>query len=130
MSSSSHTFAQRYRLLRVRTARLFSLIDEAAYYEQPIALRHPVVFYEGHLPAFSFNTLVKSALGDPMPEPGGRGRATNGAPRKNNGITGDGRPSSAELGKVEFEMKIDYAVRQIRGFVQNETANCFLGHVV
>jgi creatinine amidohydrolase/Fe(II)-dependent formamide hydrolase-like protein len=66
--------------------------------------------------------LVKSALGDPMPEPGGRGPATNVAPRKNNGITGDGRPSSAELGKLEFAMKIDYAVRQIRGFVQNQTA--------
>src|SRR5207244_4399172 len=43
--------------------RLFDLLSEAAYYERPIALRHPIVFYEGHLPAFSFNTLVKKALG-------------------------------------------------------------------
>jgi creatinine amidohydrolase/Fe(II)-dependent formamide hydrolase-like protein len=36
----------------------------------------------------------------------------------NNGITGDGRRSSAELGKIVFDMKVDYAVRQIRGMVR------------
>ncbi|HEY2904867.1 MAG TPA: SUMF1/EgtB/PvdO family nonheme iron enzyme, partial [Vicinamibacterales bacterium] len=35
------------------------------YYHRPIELRHPVVFYDGHLPGFSFNTLVKKALGRP-----------------------------------------------------------------
>jgi ergothioneine biosynthesis protein EgtB len=39
------------------------LLSDAAYHSQPIALRHPIVFYEGHLPGFSFNTLVKKALG-------------------------------------------------------------------
>ena len=52
-----------YRLNRARSAALFALLEEDAYYRQPIALRHPVVFYDGHLPAFSFNTLVKGALG-------------------------------------------------------------------
>ncbi len=56
--------------------------------------------------------LVKDALGDPLPPPGQRPAA--GAPRVNNGITGDGRRSSPELGKRLFEMKSDYAVRQIR----------------
>ena len=42
---------------------MFALVSEDAYYSQPIALRHPIVFYEGHLPGFSFNTLVKKALG-------------------------------------------------------------------
>src|SRR6476660_4760904 len=54
---------QRYRRNRARTRELFSLLSDRAYYSQPIALRHPIVFYEGHLPAFSFNTLVKRALG-------------------------------------------------------------------
>jgi ergothioneine biosynthesis protein EgtB len=53
-----------YRRNRERSRALFDLVDEAAYYERPIALRHPLVFYEGHLPAFSFNTLVKKALGE------------------------------------------------------------------
>src|SRR5260221_2857746 len=52
-----------YRRNRERTRRLFDLLGPDAYYTQPIALRHPIVFYEGHLPAFSFNPVVKKALG-------------------------------------------------------------------
>jgi ergothioneine biosynthesis protein EgtB len=52
-----------YRRNRARSRILFDLLTDDAYYSQPIALRHPIVFYEGHLPAFSFNTLVKKALG-------------------------------------------------------------------
>lgn len=42
---------------------LFDLFAPEAYYDRPIPLRHPCVFYEGHIPAFSFATLVRSALG-------------------------------------------------------------------
>jgi iron(II)-dependent oxidoreductase len=52
-----------YRRNRARTRALFDLIGEDAYYSCPIPLRHPLVFYEGHLPAFSFNTLIRRALG-------------------------------------------------------------------
>jgi iron(II)-dependent oxidoreductase len=64
-----------YRRNRERTRMLFDLIagangeGDGAYYTRPIALRHPIVFYEGHLPAFSFNTLVKKALGGPSIDP-------------------------------------------------------------
>ena len=54
-----------YRRNRQRSRELFDLLADEAYYSQPIALRHPIVFYEGPLPAFSFNTLVKRALGPP-----------------------------------------------------------------
>jgi gamma-glutamyl hercynylcysteine S-oxide synthase len=54
---------ERYRRNRARSRQLFALLSDEAYYSQPIALRHPIVFYEGHLPGFSFNTLVKRALG-------------------------------------------------------------------
>src|SRR5881396_349902 len=50
---------------RDRSRALFDLVADEAYYSRPIALRHPIVFYEGHLPAFSFNTLVKKGLGGP-----------------------------------------------------------------
>lgn len=58
-----HVLTARYRLNRNRSRDLFDLLVDEAYYNKPIALRHPIVFYEGHLPGFSFNTLVKNALG-------------------------------------------------------------------
>src|SRR5256884_2414850 len=54
-----------YHRNRARSRALFDMLADEAYYSQPIALRHPIVFYEGHLPAFSFNTLIKKALGRP-----------------------------------------------------------------
>ena len=51
-----------YREARARTRRLFQLITPDAYYDRPILLRNPIVFYEGHLPAFSVNTLVKLTM--------------------------------------------------------------------
>jgi len=59
--------------------------------------------------------LVKDALGDPMPEPGRQ--PDPNVRRVNNGITGDGRQASAELGRRFFEMKVRYAVRQIRALL-------------
>jgi hypothetical protein len=35
----------RYRRNRARSRDLFALLSDAAYYSQPIALRHPIVFY-------------------------------------------------------------------------------------
>src|SRR5207247_10524645 len=58
-----------YHRNRARSRALFDMLADEAYYSQPIALRHPIVFYEGHLPAFSFNTLVKKGLGRPSIDP-------------------------------------------------------------
>jgi gamma-glutamyl hercynylcysteine S-oxide synthase len=52
-----------YRRNRATTRELFDLITPDAYYERPIALRNPIVFYEGHLPAFNVNTLLKLTHG-------------------------------------------------------------------
>lgn len=65
--------------------------------------------------------LIATAEGDPVPPPGQRGRGRqndpNAPPRKNNGITGDARRSSVALGKMAFDIKVDYAVKQIQGFL-------------
>jgi iron(II)-dependent oxidoreductase len=58
-----------YRRNRERSASLFALVDEAAFLQRPIPLRHPFVFYEGHLPAFSFLTLNERALGEAPLDP-------------------------------------------------------------
>jgi hypothetical protein len=55
----------RFSSNRRRTRALFDVLDDSVYYERPIALRNPVVFYEGHVPAFAVNTFVKKALGWP-----------------------------------------------------------------
>src|SRR6476469_3612742 len=65
MSLDREAVVSWYRRNRERSRALFDLLTDEAFYSQPIALRHPIVFYAGHLPAFSFNTLVKKALGEP-----------------------------------------------------------------
>jgi gamma-glutamyl hercynylcysteine S-oxide synthase len=54
----------RYVSLRERTEALFDCVRPEAYESRPIPLRNPICFYEGHLPAFSVNTLLKKGLGD------------------------------------------------------------------
>jgi len=65
--------------------------------------------------------LIKDALGDAV---AARGAPSDpNAPRMNNGITGDARRASKELGKRAFELKVAYAVKQIRGFLGMPAAN-------
>ena len=52
-----------FRRNRRRSAEVFETVRPEAYYERPIPLRNPICFYEGHLPAFGVNTLVKRGLG-------------------------------------------------------------------
>src|SRR4026207_2058037 len=60
----------RFRRVRARSRQLFDLITPDAYFSRPITLRNPVVFYEGHLAAFSVNTPAKTARGAPGIGPG------------------------------------------------------------
>jgi ergothioneine biosynthesis protein EgtB len=46
-----------------RSDRLFALLAEEAWLEQPIALRQPLLFYLGHLPAFAWKHLGRDLLG-------------------------------------------------------------------
>lgn len=48
-----------------RTDALFGLLTGDALYDQPIALRQPVIFYLGHLPAFAWNQLGRELRGLP-----------------------------------------------------------------
>ena len=47
-----------------RSDRLFGMIADEAWLEQPIALRQPLLFYLGHLPAFAWNHLGRGLLGE------------------------------------------------------------------
>lgn len=46
-----------------RSDQIFGLLPDGALLERPISLRHPVLFYVGHLPAFSWNQVGRGALG-------------------------------------------------------------------
>jgi gamma-glutamyl hercynylcysteine S-oxide synthase len=60
---------ERYRRNRERSASLFALVDDRAFYDRPIPLRHPFAFYEGHIPAFSFLVLNERGLREPSINP-------------------------------------------------------------
>jgi len=86
------------------------------------------MLYLGGDKAWVRKDLIATAEGDPVPPPGqrgqGRGRGQtpdpNAPPRRNNGITGDARRSTAALGKMAFDIKIEYAVKQIQGFLASQ----------
>ena len=61
--------ASRYRANRRRTAGLFATIAPEAYGDAPIPLRHPFLFYDGHIPDFAFITLARDALKRPSIDP-------------------------------------------------------------
>jgi creatinine amidohydrolase/Fe(II)-dependent formamide hydrolase-like protein len=65
--------------------------------------------------------LVKTALGDPI-VPRGTPRDPN-AKRINNGISGDARRSTPELGKRFIDLKVDYAVREIQQLLAPKAAS-------
>jgi ergothioneine biosynthesis protein EgtB len=54
-----------FRRNRRRSEEIFASVAPDAYYDRPIALRNPICFYEGHLPAFGVNTLLRRGLGEP-----------------------------------------------------------------
>ncbi|HEY7652985.1 MAG TPA: SUMF1/EgtB/PvdO family nonheme iron enzyme [Methylomirabilota bacterium] len=48
-----------------RTDRIFDILAPSSWLEQPIALRHPFIFYLGHLPAFAWNHVGGTLLARP-----------------------------------------------------------------
>jgi creatinine amidohydrolase len=58
--------------------------------------------------------LLATAVGDPVVD----GKAQIGPNSPHNGIEGDARRATPELGKKMFDMKVDYAVKQIQSFVR------------
>jgi formylglycine-generating enzyme required for sulfatase activity len=65
LTTGRSSFTTWYDENRRRSAALFDMVTPEAYVSRPIPLRHPVRFYEGHIPAFSFITLGRDAAGMP-----------------------------------------------------------------
>jgi creatinine amidohydrolase len=75
------------------------------------------MIYLGGTKGYVRMALLPTAIGDPVPAPGQRSER-----KINNGITGDARRASAALGKRYFDMKVDYAVRQIHQLLNGSKA--------
>lgn len=48
---------------RTRTDELFAIVRDDAMYDRPIAERHRIIFYVGHVEAFDWNLLAQRAFG-------------------------------------------------------------------
>ena len=68
-SSPPGVFADRFASAWARTDALFRLVAPDAMLSRPIALRHPFIFYVGHLPAFAWNHVCRGVLGRPSFQP-------------------------------------------------------------
>lgn len=65
----AETVRERLVQLWQQTDRIFDLLDPGALLAQPIALRHPFIFYLGHLPAFAWNHVGAGVLERPSFNP-------------------------------------------------------------
>lgn len=62
-------FREKFAAAWARTDELFAIVPPAAMLAQPIVWRHPVIFYVGHLPAFSWNQICGGILNWPSFNP-------------------------------------------------------------
>lgn len=65
----SAPLAERLRACWARSDQIFGLLEPGALRERPIALRHPLIFYLGHLPAFAWNQVCRGVLARPSFRP-------------------------------------------------------------
>jgi gamma-glutamyl hercynylcysteine S-oxide synthase len=62
-SAVGHTLIERLADARQRTDDLFNLVKSDSLYARPIAERHRIIFYIGHLEAFDWNLFHERVLG-------------------------------------------------------------------
>jgi ergothioneine biosynthesis protein EgtB len=62
-SEVSRELMERFSTARRESDALFDLVRDESLYERPIAERHRIIFYVGHLEAFDWNLLNDNAAG-------------------------------------------------------------------
>src|SRR5580658_6197353 len=68
-SAGLHPLTSQLDAARAQTDALFSLLDPAALYDRPVADRHRLIFYLGHVEAFDWNLLSRHAFDKPSFHP-------------------------------------------------------------
>jgi len=98
---------------RERSTEFFDTIAPEAYETRPIPLRHPFCFYEGHLPAFNVNTLLRRGLGDPPIDADAEMLFERGIdPEDESGVTERGRAWPSRIEIRSYAASADRAVRE------------------
>jgi gamma-glutamyl hercynylcysteine S-oxide synthase len=69
LETATANLIQELRSARLESDRFFSILNRRALYERPIAQRHRVIFYIGHLDGFDSIQICREALGIRSPEP-------------------------------------------------------------
>jgi ergothioneine biosynthesis protein EgtB len=64
-----HELLERLADARVRTDEIFSLVRPNFLYDRPIAERHRIIFYIGHLEAFDWNLFRERLFSAPVAQP-------------------------------------------------------------
>jgi gamma-glutamyl hercynylcysteine S-oxide synthase len=64
-----HELLERLAAARVRTDEIFALVRPDYLYDRPIAERHRIIFYIGHLEAFDWNLLRDRLFAAPLTQP-------------------------------------------------------------
>ena len=123
LASTRAALIERYQRNRQRSSALFALLTDDTYYEQPIALRHPVVFYDGHLPGFSFNTLGRKALGLPRIDARLESLFARGIDPHESQALGAGAGAPAWPSRDEVQAFIDAADRRVIDAIQHANIN-------
>src|SRR5262245_46837343 len=72
-------------------------------------------------PELWVRSIYKTTPGDPVLPPGQQPNPN--IPRVNNGVTGDPRPSTPEIGKLYVEMKVNNAVAEINRLIARKTSS-------
>jgi formylglycine-generating enzyme required for sulfatase activity len=68
-STARLTFHQQIDAARAQTDALFSILEPQFLYLRPVAERHRLIFYVGHLEAFDWNLICRDTLGAPSFHP-------------------------------------------------------------
>src|SRR5437868_12038292 len=65
LATAARAHQHHLRLIHSRTTtdELFGILQDDAFYERPIAERHRIIFYLGHVEAFDWNLLGQRAFG-------------------------------------------------------------------
>ena len=67
---ATHTeLLRELQIARSETDRLFTHLNPSALYDRPIAERHRIIFYLGHLEAFDWNQIKQAGMEQPSTEP-------------------------------------------------------------